>query len=67
MPAHIVRGNARRARLCCGAEPVFAAHKRRFDVVIGTIGTTRATAKLAFANLAYNTTRLAWLQSRAAP
>jgi len=66
MPAHIARGNARRARIRSRVEHVFAAQKRRFDLVIRTIGKARATAKLALANLAYNFTRLAWLQSRAA-
>jgi IS5 family transposase len=66
MPRHIARGNARRARIRSRVEHVFAAQKRRFDLVIRTIGKARATAKLALANLAYNFTRLAWLQTRAA-
>jgi IS5 family transposase len=65
MPRRIARGNASRIR--SRVEPVFAAQKRRFDLVIRTIGKARATAKLALANLAYNCTRLAWLQTRAAP
>ena len=63
---HIARGNARRARIRSRVEHVFAAQKRRFDLVIRTVGKARATAKLALANLAYNFTRLAWLQDRAA-
>ena len=47
-------------------EHVFAAQKRRFDLVIRTISLARAAAKLALANLAYNFTRLAWLQTRTA-
>lgn len=66
MPRHIARGNARRARIRSRVEHVFAAQKRRFDLVIRTIGLARATAKLALANLAYNFTRLAWLQTHAA-
>jgi transposase, IS5 family len=66
MPRHIARGNARRARIRSRVEHVFAAQKRRFDLVIRTIGLARATAKLALANIAYNVTRLAWLQTRAA-
>ena len=66
MPRHIARGNARRARIRSRVEHVFAAQKRRFDLVIRTVGKARATAKLALANLAYNFTRLAWLQDRAA-
>jgi hypothetical protein len=38
------------------------AQKRRFDLVIRTVGKARATAKLALANL----TRLAWMEARAA-
>ena len=64
MPRHIARGNARRARIRSRVEHVFAAQKRRFDLVIRTIGKARATAKLALANLAYNFTRLAWIESR---
>ncbi|MBI2347051.1 MAG: IS5 family transposase [Deltaproteobacteria bacterium] len=67
MPAHIARGNATRARIRAKVEHVFAAEKRRFDLVIRTIGLARATAKIALANLAYNFTRLAWLQGRNAP
>lgn len=67
MPAHIAQGNATRARVRAKVEHVFAAEKRRFDLVIRTIGLARARAKIALANLAYNFTRLAWLQGRAAP
>ena len=67
MPRHIARGNARRARIRSRVEHVFAAQKRRFDLVIRTIGLARATAKLALANLAYNFTRLAWLDGHRAP
>ena len=48
-------------------EHVFAAQKRRFELVIRSIGLARATAKIALANLAYNFTRLAWLQGRETP
>ncbi len=34
MPAHIRRGNVARARVRCRIEPVFAAQKRRFHLVI---------------------------------
>ena len=66
MPRHIARGNARRARIRACVEHVFAAQKCRFNLVIRTIGKARATAKLALVNLAYNFTRLAWLQTRTA-
>ena len=58
MPRHIARGNVRRTRIRSRVEHVFAAQKRRFDLVIRTIGKARATAKLALANLAYNFSRL---------
>jgi hypothetical protein len=67
MPKHIAQGHATRARVRAKVEHVFAAEKRRFELVIRTIGLARATAKIALANLAYNFTRLAWLQGRAAP
>lgn len=67
MPEHIKRGNATRARVRARVEHVFAAEKRRFKLVVRTVGLARATAKVALANLAYNFTRLAWLQSREAP
>jgi IS5 family transposase len=66
MPRHIARGNASRARIRSRVEHVFAAQKRRFELVIRTIGLARATAKLALANLTYNVTRLAWIETRAA-
>ena len=66
MPEHVRRGNASRAKVRARVEHVFAAQKRRFDLVIRSIGLARATAKIGLANLAYNFTRLAWLQGREA-
>ena len=63
MPRHVARGNAHRARVRAKVEHVFAAQKHRFELVIRTVGLARATAKLALANLAYNFTRLAWIQA----
>ena len=51
MPRHVARG--RRARVPAKVEHVFAAQKHR--LVIRTVGLARATAKLALANLAYET------------
>ena len=65
MPAHVRRGNTTRARVRARVEHVFAAEKRRLHLVIRTVGQARATAKIMLANLAYNFTRLAWLQRRA--
>ena len=67
MPPHIARGNATRARVRSRVEHVFAAEKRRMHLVVRTIGLARATAKITLANLAYNLSRLAWLQGRVAP
>jgi IS5 family transposase len=67
MPEPVRRANAARSRIRSAVEHVFAAQKRRLHLVIRTVGKARATAKLALANLAYNLTRLAWLERRAAP
>ncbi|HYD99692.1 MAG TPA: transposase, partial [Alphaproteobacteria bacterium] len=67
MPAHIRRGNARRARVRSLVEHVFAAQRHRLGLVIRTVGLARATAKLALANLAYNFTRLVWIEERTTP
>ena len=67
MPAHIRRGNATRAKVRATVEHVFAAQKRRLGLIVRTIGLARAAAKITLANLAYNFTRLAWLQGRMVP
>jgi transposase, IS5 family len=67
MPAHITRGNARRARVRSRVEHVFAAQKCRLGLIVRTVGMIRARVKIGLANLAYNFTRLAWLQGRPAP
>ena len=67
MPAHIVRGNATRARARSRVEHVFAAQKCRLGLVVRTVGITRARVKIGLANLAYNFSRLSWLADRAAP
>ena len=64
MPPHIARGNATRARVRSRVEHVFAAQKRRMRLVVRTIGLARATAKITLANLAYNLSRLAWIEGR---
>src|SRR5919204_412657 len=66
MPAHIARGNATRARVRSRVEHVFAAQKCRLGLVVRTIGMARARVKIGLANLAYNFTRLAWLNERTA-
>jgi IS5 family transposase len=67
MPAHIARGNATRARVRSRIEHVFTAQKCRLGLVVRTVGIVRARTKIGLANLAYNLTRLAWLNGRAAP
>lgn len=67
MPAHVARGNATRARVRSRVEHVFAAQKCRLGLVVRTVGMTRARIKIGLANLAYNFSRLAWLQVRTAP
>jgi transposase, IS5 family len=67
MPAPIARGNATRARVRSRVEHGFAAQKCRLGLVVRTIGLVRAGAKIGLANLAYNLTRLAWLQRQTAP
>jgi transposase, IS5 family len=64
MPAHIARGNATRARVRSRVEHVFAAQKCRLGLVVRTVGMTRARVKIGLANLAYNFTRLTWLDRR---
>ena len=65
MPPNIARGNAARARVRAKVEHVFATQKRRFGLVIRTVGLVRA--KLTLANLVYNLRRLAWIETRPAP
>ena len=67
MPAHIARGNATRARVRSRVEHVFAAQKCRLGLLVRTVGMVRARVKIGLANLAYNFTRLAWLQGQTAP
>jgi IS5 family transposase len=67
MPAHIARGNATRTRVRSRVEHVFAVQKCRLGLIVRTIGLVRTRAKIGLANLAYDFTRLAWLQGRTAP
>ena len=62
MPAHIARGNRTRAQVRVRVEHVFAAQKCRLGLVVRTVGLVRARAKIGLANLAYNFTRMIWLQ-----
>ena len=48
-------------------EHVFAVQKRRLGLLIRTVGMVRPRAKIGLANLAFNFTRLAWLNGRTVP
>ncbi len=67
MPAHIIRGNATRARVRSPVEHVFATEKRHMDLVVGSIGLVRTTARIILADLACNLRRLVRIEGRAAP
>lgn len=59
--------NAARARVRSAIEHVFARQKYRMNLFVRTIGLARARVKIGLANLAYNFTRLAWLDTQVAP
>ena len=61
------RANAARAKVRSAIEHVFARQKHRMALFVRTIGLARARVKIGLANLPYNLTRLAWLDTRAAP
>ena len=61
------RANAARARVRVAIEHVFAGQKHRMGLFVRTIGIARARVKIGLANLAYNCTRLVWLDTRGAP
>jgi IS5 family transposase len=61
------KANAARARIRSAIEHVFAAQKHRMALFVRTIGLARARVKIGIANLVYNFTRLAWLNTRTAP
>jgi IS5 family transposase len=46
---------------------VFAAQKCRLGLIVRTVGMVRARVKIVLANLAYDLTRLAWLNGRTSP
>jgi len=61
------KANAARARIRSAIEHVFARQKHRMALFVRTIGLRRARVKIGLANLAYNFSRLMWLNSRTAP
>jgi len=44
-----------------------AGNNHRMKLFVRTVGLARARVKIGMANPAYNFTRLAWLEARAAP
>ena len=66
LPAQHARANAARSTVRSAIEHVFAGQKHRMKLFVRTIGIARARVKIGMANLAYNFTRLAWLEARAA-
>ena len=64
MPKATARANARKSSIRARIEHVFAHHKNRFGLFIGTIGIARAETKLLAASLAYNFDRLIFHERR---
>lgn len=60
------RANGRRSKVRSHIEHVFAHQKARMGLFVRTIGIARATMKIGMANLAYNITRYAWHEKKAA-
>ena len=67
MPQRMSRANGRKSVVRSKVEHVFAQQKSRMGLTIRTIGLARAKATITLANIAYNMTRLRWLQSRTLP
>ncbi len=67
MPQRTSRANGRKSAVRSKVEHVFAQQKARMGLTIRTIGLARARAAVTLANIAYNMTRLRWLQSRTPP
>src|SRR5215217_7852198 len=61
------RANRARSRVRSAIETVCAAQKRRFGLIVRTIGIARATTKIGLANLTYNMRRLIWWETRIHP
>jgi hypothetical protein len=61
------KANRARSQVRSAVETVFAAQKHRFGLIVRTIGLARARVKIGLANLAYNFSRLIWLETRRVP
>lgn len=66
LPAQHASANAARSTVRSAVEHVFAGQKHRMRLFVRTVGIARAKVKIGMANLAYNFTRLARLEARAA-
>lgn len=67
LPDHHAKANAARSAVRSAVEHVFAGQKHRMKLFVRTIGIARARIKIGMTNLAYNFTRLAWLEARSGP
>ncbi len=67
LPARHAKANAARSAVRSAIEHVFAGQKHRMKLFVRTVGLARAKVKIGMANLAYNFSRLAWLEARATP
>lgn len=65
LPTHHATANAARSTVRSAVEHVFAGQKHRMKLFVRTVGIARAKVKIGMANLAYNFTRLAWLEALA--
>jgi hypothetical protein len=61
------KANWARSAVRSAVVTVFAPRKHRFGLVVRTFGLTRATTKIALANLANNIQRSIWIEGRTAP
>ena len=66
LTASQAKANAARSKVRSAVDTVFAAQKHRFGLFVRTIGIARAKVKIGLANIAYNVTRLIWLETRPA-
>lgn len=64
MAQHISRANGKKSTIRCKVEHVFAVQKEQMGLFIRSIGLTRATCKIALANMVYNMKRLIFWETR---
>jgi len=67
MPRHHARANAAKSAVRAQVEHPFAHQNGVMGLVIRTVGLARASAAATLANMAYNTKRWCWLDSRTVP